>query len=180
VPADVIDDMIDQPVLVLRLAAAAATLGTAAEKLDEDIAESLSSVLADAASLTDLVDGVLALVTRATGLEAAYLTSIDWTSKTQTVVGGHGPCRLDVGATFAWTGATPDPYGDARHLRGHNTYISAPVLDGSGGLVGTLCAISAGSVPLNRSQLAALEVLAGLLGGELSQQWASEQVHAAT
>ena len=180
VAADVIDDMIDQPVLVLRLAAATAALGTAAAKLDEDIAESLSAVLADAASPAELVEGVLALVPRATGLESAYLTTIDWTAKTQTVIGVHGPCDLDVGTTFAWTGTTPDPYGDARRFQGRSTYISAPVLDISGGLVGTLCAVSAGPLALNRTQLAALEVLAGLLGGELSQEWPSDQIQVAT
>ena len=119
--------MINQPVLVLRLAAAAAVLGTAGEKLDVDIAESLSSLLADAGTPAELVDGLLGLVTRATGLDAAYLTSIDWTNKQQTVVGVHGPCGLGVGDTLLVDRArrptsTATPAGSA----GRHTYISVP------------------------------------------------------
>ena len=171
VTADVIDEMINHPVLVLRLAAAASVLGSATEKLDIDIAETLSSLLAEAGSGDELVDGVLALVSRATGLDAAYLTSIDWTRKEQTVVGVHGPCGVQVGDHFTWSGAAPDVYGDARRLEARHTYISVPVLGTSGGLVGTLCATSQGQRSLKRSQLAALEVLAGLLGGDLAQEW---------
>ena len=180
VPAAIIDDMISQPVLVLRLAAAAAVLGSARDKLDGDIAESLSSLLGDAGTPAELVDGLLGLVTRATGLDAAYLTSIDWTNKQQMVIGVHGPTGLDMGDRFAWAGSAPDVYGDARRLEGRHTYISVPVLGPSGVLMGTMCATSETQRSLNRSQLAAMEVLAGLLGGELAQDWSPDAVRAAS
>ena len=180
VPADVIDDMISQPVLVLRLAAAAAVLGSARDKLDGDIAESLSSLLGDAGTPAELIEGLLGLVTQATGLDAAYLTSIDWTNKQQMVIGVYGPTGLEVGDRFAWTGSAPDVYGDARRLQGRHTYISVPVLGPSGVLMGTMCATAATQKSLNRSQLAAMEVLAGLLGGELTQEWPPAAVRVAT
>jgi diguanylate cyclase (GGDEF)-like protein len=171
VAPSVIDELISQPVLVLRLAAAAAVLGSAGDQLDVDIAEALAAVLADAATPADMVSGLLALVTRATGLDAAYVTRIDWAEKEQTVVGVHGECGLEPGDHFSWAGAAaPDVYGDARQLGGLHTYISVPVLGASGGLVGTLCATSSARRALNRSQLSAMEVLASLLGGELAQE----------
>jgi diguanylate cyclase (GGDEF)-like protein len=176
VSADIIDTMISQPVLVLRLAAAAAVLGSAGDKLDGDISEALSGLLADAGTAAELVDGLLALVSRATGLDAAYLTQIDWTRKQQTVVGVHGPCDLKIGDNFSWVGNAPDVYGDGRRLVGRQTYISVPVLGASGGLLGTLFGTSEVQRSLNRSQLAAMEVLAGLLGGELAQEPSPIQV----
>ena len=177
---DVIDEMISQPVLVLRLAAAAAVLGAAGDKLDLDISEALSGLLADAGTAADLIHGLLGLVTRATGLDAAYLTSIDWTDRQQTVVGVRGQSGFEVGDHFSWNGSAPDVYGDARRLGSHQTYISVPVLGPAGGLVGTLCAISEERRALNRSQLAAMEVLAGLLGGELTHDPSSASVRVAS
>ena len=180
VSPDVVDDMISQPVLVLRLAAAAAVLGSARDKLDGDIAESLSSLLGDAGTPAELIEGLLGLVTQTTGLDAAYLTRIDWTNKQQLVIGVYGPTGLEVGDRFAWTGSAPDVYGDARRLEGRHTYISVPVVGPSGVLMGTMCATADTQKSLNRSQLAAMEVLAGLLGGELTQEWSSAAVRVAT
>ncbi|MEY2566687.1 MAG: hypothetical protein QOE35_1216 [Actinomycetota bacterium] len=169
VPAHVISGLISQPVLVLRLAAAAAVLGAAGQDLDFDIAEALASVLAEADSLAEVVRGLLELVARATGLEGTYVTRIDWSKQEQSVVGTHGDCGLHIGDRFSWAGAaTPDVYGDGRRLRGLETYISVPVLSASGGLLGTLCAVSAARRTLARTQLAAMEVLGRLLGEELT------------
>jgi diguanylate cyclase (GGDEF)-like protein len=169
VPADVIGELISQPVLVLRLAAAAAVLGAAGDDLDIDIAEALASVLAEASSSAEVVDGLLDLVMRATGLDGAYVTRIEWSQQEQTVVGTRGECGLHVGERFSWAGAaTPDVYGDGRNLRGLETYLSVPVVGAAGGLLGTLCAVSAAPRTLARTQLAAMEVLGRLLGEELT------------
>jgi diguanylate cyclase (GGDEF)-like protein len=178
-PAELIDDLIAQPVLVLRLAAAAAVLGTSADRLQVDIAEALASILAEAATPAEVIDGLLGLVVRATGLEAAYVTRIDWGRQEQSVVGVHGRCGMSVGDHFSWAGAlAPDVYGDGRRLEGFDTYISVPVLAARGALLGTLCAASVDRRALARTQLAAMEVLAGLLGEELTREWALPGVRA--
>jgi GAF domain-containing protein len=178
VPPELIDGLISQPLLVLRLAAAAAILGSASHRLDVDIAEALASVFAEAVSSDEVVTGLLGLVAQATGLDAAYVTRIDWSRQEQQVVGVHGDPGINLGERFSWAGASaPDPYGDGRRppANARETYISVPVMGRSGGLLGTLCATSTERRPLTRTQLAAMEVLAGLVGEELN---ADRAVHA--
>ncbi|MDQ1375749.1 MAG: hypothetical protein QOJ09_3087 [Actinomycetota bacterium] len=179
VTAEMIGDLISQPVVVLRLAAAAAVLGNARHDVDIDIAEALASLLAEADSPSEIVTGLLALVAQATGLDGAYLTRIDWSQQEQSVVGTYGDCSVVVGDRFSWVGsATPDVYGDGRGLQGFDTYVSVPVMGLSGGLLGTLCGVSVAPRSLTRTQLAAMEVLGGLLGEELGVEHASARARA--
>ena len=167
-PADMIEDLIAQPILVLRLAAATAVLGDASGLLGIDIAEALAAVLADSSSTAETTSGLLELVARTTGLPCAYVTRIDWSRQEQTVTGVHGGCGIVAGDRFSWAGAsTPDLYLDGRGLAGAEAYISVPMVDGSGGLIGTLCATGPERRTLSRTQLAAMEVLAAVLGEEL-------------
>jgi EAL domain-containing protein (putative c-di-GMP-specific phosphodiesterase class I) len=177
-PASAIDELITQPILVLRLATATAVLGGAGAALDIDIAEALAGVIADAGSTEDVISGLLQLVTRATGLSCAYVTRIDWVRQEQTVTGVYGGCGVVAGDRFTWEGSsTPDLYGDARGLVAAETYISVPMMDASGGLIGTLCATSAEHHALTRTQLAAMEVLAGVLGDELGAERGATSIH---
>ena len=106
-------------------------------------------------------------LTRAPG-DAPPEEPIDWTGREQVVVGSYGRTGIALGDRFSWAGAAvPDLYGDGRGREAPGTYISVPVFGVSGGLMGTLCATSVEHCSLSRTQLAAMEVLAGLLGQEL-------------
>jgi EAL domain-containing protein (putative c-di-GMP-specific phosphodiesterase class I) len=168
---ELVEALLVQPVLVLRLAAAAAALGSAGSELAVDVTEALASVLAEADDADELVVGMLELLLRITGLEAGYVTRVLWDRQEQVVMAVLGDCGHETGARFSWAGEpTPDVYGDAR-IRGNNdlgTYLSVPIVAPNGGLLGTLCAVSGTHRALTRSQLAGMEVLARLIGDELS------------
>jgi diguanylate cyclase (GGDEF)-like protein len=168
---ELVEDLLVHPVLVLRLAAAAAALGSAGSDLDVDVTEALASVLAEAVSADELISGMLELLLRITGLEAGYVTRVLWDRQEQVVMSVLGDCGLAEGTRFSWAGAAaPDVYGDAR-VRGDDgrgTYLSVPIVGSNGGLLGTLCAVSGTHRALTRSQLAGMEVLARLIGDELS------------
>jgi diguanylate cyclase (GGDEF)-like protein len=172
-PADQVEQLITQPILVLRLAAAAAALGDAAERLDVDVMEALGAVLAEGEDQQHLVAGILELVMRLTGLDCAYATHIDWAAEELEVMQVLGDCPLAAGNKYSWAGSTtPDVYVDARLVKskGMETYISVPILGEHGGLMGTLCAASREKRVLTRAQLGALEVLARIIGEQLSGQ----------
>jgi diguanylate cyclase (GGDEF)-like protein len=168
-PPDTVEELITQPILVLRLAAAAAALGDEA-RLDVDVMEALGKVLAEGDD-QERLGGILELVMRLTGLDCAYATHIDWSQQELQIMQVLGDCTLAAGNKFSWAGSsTPDVYVDARMVKskGMETYISVPVLGEQGGLMGTLCAASRERRPLSRAQLGAMEVLARIVGNALS------------
>ncbi|HEX8495817.1 MAG TPA: diguanylate cyclase, partial [Actinomycetales bacterium] len=154
-----------------------------------------AATLAGSQTLEELARPMLRLLHQVTGLDSTYLTIIDWADDRQRIAyslnsgdlqlpegidvpWGDTLCRraLDQGVPF--TNEVPRLWGDSQAAAdlGIVSYLSVPVQDSHGGVVGTLCGASGRSVDIVPQDLATLELFARLVGGQLER----EAAHAAT
>jgi len=129
-----------------------------------------------------LVRNLLAELQRLTGLESTYLTSIDWAAALQhitharntaaleipegmSVDWGDTVCRraLEQGVTYTDDVAATLPGSSAAEELGLQTYLSVPVVDGGGEVVGTLCGASTRRVPLGEDAIVLMRRFAQLI-----------------
>jgi diguanylate cyclase (GGDEF)-like protein/PAS domain S-box-containing protein len=137
-----------------------------------------------------LVQLLLAELSRLTGLESTYLTRIDYDADEQEIVAAHnsgdGPMRIDPDVRVPWEDticrralaggprATSDVHADyaesvAAAQLGMTGYAMAPVVDGGGSIVGTLCAATASGRSVDEGTVALLNVFSRLIGEALAQ-----------
>lgn len=154
-----------------------------------------AAALSGGQTLEALARPMLELLRQVTGLESTYLTVIDWERdrwKIAYVLNG-GDLQLPEGLEVPWsdslcrraldqnvpfTNQVPTLWGDYEAARELSivTYVSVPVHDSHGGVVGTLCGASRRSLDLPGEDLAALDLFAKLVGGQLER----EAAHAET
>jgi EAL domain-containing protein (putative c-di-GMP-specific phosphodiesterase class I) len=152
----------------------------------------LSVVLAEAVQagpdLEGLTRPLLDAVLSATGLETSYLMVLHGTSEFEhRYVRNAGDLELPEGFTVPYAGSmdwvmrekgllwTSNAQHDLAESRsaarmGVRTFLSAPLVDGAGRLLGTLCAGSREAVFLSDATVAQVLLIAHVLTGELSRQ----------
>lgn len=161
--------------------------------------EQLAQFVANANSVEGLTRPLLGLLQQITGLESTYLTSIDEAAGIQRVdiVNNAGTLQIPEGLAVPWndtlckraldskTFVTEDVakiWGDsvAAQKLGLKTYMSVPITDNDGKLIGTLCGAS--SKPLAICQfpelLQVIKLCADLISNQLNRERASAAAHA--
>lgn len=159
----------------------------------------LAHYVAKADSVEGLTRPLLKLLQQITGMESTYLTSIDITAGVQCVelVYNAGSLNFPEGLQVPWgdtlckramdakqfvTEDVPAIWGDSEAARqlGIKTYISVPVCDYSGNVLGTLCAASAKSLdtPFSAEQQQLLQLCADLISHQLNREKANIAAHA--
>jgi diguanylate cyclase len=155
------------------------------DSLIEQISDSVSS----AKTLEDLARPMLEMLEAVTGLESTYLTTIDLDKGLQHILFARNARQLNIpeGLTVPWadtlcrrafeegrtyTDDVATCWGDSDAARqlGIQTYVSTPVKTDSGGLFGTLCAASAGQVPLPSHAESVLQLFARLIGQQVERE----------
>lgn len=156
----------------------------------ESLIEQLSDSVTSAKTLEDLARPMLEMLEAATGLESAYLMSIDPDKGRQHILFAHNTgerLAIPEGAFVPWTRTlcrhaleegrtyTDDEggcWGDANAARelGIQTCVSAPITAEGGGLFGALCAASAQQLPLPPQAEPVLRLFARLIGQQVERE----------
>ncbi|SFR70332.1 diguanylate cyclase [Mitsuaria sp. PDC51] len=149
----------------------------------------LTSTVPVARNLDQLTRPLLEMLGSITGLESTYLTTIDLRAGEQHVLIARntGAMTIPEGLTVAWsdtlckraldagrmaTSDVADCWGDSDAARqlGIQTYVSAPVRDDGGALMGTLCAASAQRRPIAPEAESLLRLFSSLVGQFLQRE----------
>lgn len=149
----------------------------------------LTSTVPVARNLEQLTRPLLDMLVTVTGLESTYLTTIDLRAGEQHVVLARntGAMTIPEGLTVPWSDtlckraldagrmATSDVaacWGDSDAARqlGIQTYVSAPVRDDGGGLMGTLCAASAQRRTISPESQSLLRLFSSLVSQFLQRE----------
>lgn len=155
----------------------------------ESILQQLSESVTAPGSVEELARPLLKLLTQVTGLESAYLTSIDEESALQSVTCAvntgelHIPaglrvpwsdtlCKrcLDEGRRYTANVGESWPDSQPARLLGITSYASAPVLGSHGEVIGTLCAASRRQQDLRPDTHAALELFSSLIARHIERE----------
>jgi diguanylate cyclase len=165
----------------------------------ESLIEQLSDCVSSAKTLEDLARPMLEMLEAATGLESAYLVSVDPDKGRQHILFAHNTGELltiPEGAFVPWANTlcrhaleedrtyTDDAGGcwgdaDAAHELGIQTCVSAPVKTDSGELFGALCAASAQQMPLPPQAEPVLRLFARLIGQQVERELLVEKLREA-
>ncbi|MDH0864482.1 sensor domain-containing diguanylate cyclase [Mitsuaria sp. GD03876] len=149
----------------------------------------LTSTVPVARNLEQLTRPLLDMLGTVTGLESTYLTTIDLRAGQQHVLLARnaGTMTIPEGLTVAWsdtlckraldagrmaTSDVADCWGDSDAARqlGIQTYVSAPVRDDGGELLGTLCAASAERRPIGPDAESLLRLFSTLVSQFLQRE----------
>lgn len=149
----------------------------------------LTSTVPAARTLEQLTRPMLDMLGTVTGLESTYLTTIDLRAGEQHVLLARnaGTMTIPEGLTVPWSDtlckraldagrmATTDVaacWGDSAAARqlGIQTYVSAPVRDDGGELLGTLCAASAERRAISADTESLLRLFSSLVGQFLQRE----------
>lgn len=158
----------------------------------------LSDTVPKARSLEELTRPLLTILSEVTGLESAYLTTIDLNAGTQKVVFAcnTGDMQIPEGLEVPWadtlcrraleegrlyTSNVAECWGDsdAAAALGIKTYITAPIRSQNGDLLGTVCAASAQSVTRAPNVEPLLRLLSGLISYSLEREILVDQLQKA-
>ena len=158
----------------------------------------LSRSATSATTLEELARPLLKLLHAATGLESAYLTSIDLAAGEQHVqfALNSGAMTIPEGLTVPWADTlckraldegtpvcndVPGRWGDSQAAQalGIRTYASSPVRTSSGQVVGTLCAAGGQSVELGDWAQSTLNLFSSMVAQHLEREMLVEQLKAA-
>jgi diguanylate cyclase len=150
----------------------------------ESIVRRLSQTVVAAQTLQALTRPLLEILLEVTGLESAYLTTVDEEHGVQNVLYAlnTGTLQLTEGLQVPWrdtlckraldegrmyTDDVAQCWGDSDAARGLGiqTYVSMPVRFSSGQLYGTLCAASGESAPLAPETESVLRLFARIVAG---------------
>ncbi len=164
-------------------------LEAAGQPPGDDLDSEVMTVVADAVTADHDIDQVIrALLTKlqqVTGVEAVYLTLIDWDREREEVVFAHNVGGLEIpeGAMIDWSDSlcgrmlldgarsvddVPGTYPDsnaAKALR-LRSYLSAPLFTADGKLFGTLCAASGGRARHAAGTLAVMDLFARIIADQ--------------
>ncbi|WP_345817626.1 diguanylate cyclase (plasmid) [Paraburkholderia sp. PREW-6R] len=151
--------------------------------------EHLSETVASAGTLEELSRPLLEMLQLVTGLESAYLTSIDLDAQLQSITYARnaGELHIPEGLTVPWADTlckrcleqgrrvvsnVGEVWGDSQAAAalGIQTYASAPVSSSDGRIIGTLCAASRGSQTLGPRARTALNLFSRLIAQHVERE----------
>ncbi|MFC3532356.1 GGDEF domain-containing protein [Vogesella facilis] len=164
----------------------------------ERILTQLTSSLNTARTIDQLIRPVLEMLSTITGMESTYLTSIDLQHSTQHVrfARNCGQMTIPEGLTVPWgdtlckraldmgrpsTNEVLALWGDSDAARqlGIQTYVSAPILNGEGALLGTLCAASAAKQNIPSNIDALFQLFANIVANFIEREMLVEKLQVA-
>lgn len=164
----------------------------------DTIVAQLAVSLPAARSLEQLTRPLLEMLSKVTGLESTYLTSIDLEAGQQHVRFSRntGSMEIPEGLTVPWsdtlckraleegrmsTSDVSDCWGesDAARALGIQTYVSTPVLGGEDELLGTLCAASSTSVAISPDAEAVMRLFSQLVSTFIERERLVERLQQA-
>lgn len=145
------------------------------------------------------IRSLLAELQRLTGLESTYLTSIDWDNAFQNITHARNAGTIDIpeGLTVDWSDtlcrralvqgvtytddvAATFPDSSAGKDLGLQTYVSVPLLNGDGGIEGTLCGASSRRLALGSDAVQVMERFAQIISSginDVSHRARSNRAH---
>lgn len=165
----------------------------------DDFLDQLNASLSSADSLERFVRPLLQLLQAVTGLDSTYLTRVDSEGNQQEILLAYNSAdgfTMPEGLSVPWEDTlcrraleegrpvTQDInacWSDSQAARtlGIRTYISTPLLDGKGKLVGTLCATSQDIKPIADGIYRLLQVFGQLISLHLEREALISQLHQA-
>ena len=164
----------------------------------DQILSLLSDTLPKAQTLEQLTRPLLALLSKVTGMESTYLTTIDTDEGVQRVefARNSGDMVIPEGLVVPWTDTLCKRALDENRLYSDNvtecwsdsqaaaalgikTYVSAPIRSQDGQVLGTVCAASSDQVARSPDVEPLLMLLSGLLGYALERGLLVERLQAA-
>jgi diguanylate cyclase len=163
-----------------------------------DLLARVADSLARSNGLESLTRPLLELLESLTGLESAYLTTVDEADGRQHVRFAHNAgelripegidvewndalCRRAIQQRIAYTDDVPGLWGESAAARqlGITTYVTSAVRDSGGGLLGTLCAASRSRRPLAPDTHSVLAIFGRLIGEQLERDSLLRELQAA-
>jgi diguanylate cyclase len=162
------------------------------------ILKQLSSSLNTAETIDQLVRPMLDMLGTITGMESTYLTGIDLEQHTQRIrfARNSGTLQIAEGMVVPWADtlckralemgqlacdAVPELWADsdaAAQLQ-IQTYVSAPINNGEGELLGTLCAASTSKLAIAPNVEALFQLFANIVGNFIEREVLVEKLQAA-
>lgn len=164
----------------------------------DQILSLLSDTLPKAQTLEQLTRPLLALLSKVTGMESTYLTTIDTDAGVQRIEFARnvGEMEIPEGLVVPWTDTlckraldenrmysdnVAECWGDSQAAAalGIRTYVSAPIRAQDGQVLGTVCAASSDQVARSADVEPLLMLLSGLLGYSLERGLLVERLQVA-
>jgi diguanylate cyclase len=164
----------------------------------DQILSLLSETVPKARTLEELTRPLLSLLSKVTGMESTYLTTINIEEGVQRVEFARniGSMVIPEGLVVPWadtlckraleenrlyTDNVAECWGDseAAAALGIKTYVSAPIKGQDGKVLGTVCAASSDQVARSSEAEPLLNLLSGLLSYSLERERLVEQLHSA-
>ncbi|WP_337057985.1 sensor domain-containing diguanylate cyclase [Pseudomonas sp. USHLN015] len=161
----------------------------------ENLLSLLSETVPEARTVEQLTRPLLTLLSRVTGMESTYLTTIDLDAGTQRVefARNTGEMEIPEGLSVPWddtlckraltenrlfSNDVSECWGDSDAARalGIRTYASAPLRARDGRLLGTICAASSNQIEHAPEVQPTLMLLSGLLSISLEREMLVEQL----
>ncbi|SCK25704.1 sensor domain-containing diguanylate cyclase [Vogesella sp. LIG4] len=158
----------------------------------------LSFSLNTARTVDQLIRPLLEMLGNITGMESTYLTSIELGQCLQHVryARNTGDMQIAEGLSVPWedtlckrsldmgltaTNQVETLWGDSAAARqlGIKTYLSAPVRNTEGGLLGTLCAASARTLPIPEETQTLLQLFANIVANFIEREMLVQNLQAA-
>ena len=149
----------------------------------------LAETVSDSADLESLTRPLLALLQQLSGMESAYLTTVDESAGLQRVLYARNSGRLQIteGLQVCWADSlckramdaqqpysddVPQRWGDAAAVRtmGVQTFMTQTIRATDGRLIGTLCASSTEKVPQLAESLRLMELFSVLLARQFERE----------
>lgn len=162
------------------------------------ILSQLSSSLNTAQTIDQLVRPMLEMLAMITNMESTYLTDVDLDGHSQRIRFARNSGELDIaeGLTVQWEdtlckraldsgqlacSSVPQRWGDSTaaaslHIQ---SYVSAPVSNADGQLLGTLCAASTRTVQITEQVEALFRLFANIVGNFIEREVLMEKLQAA-
>lgn len=161
----------------------------------DPVLDKLSSSVTSARSLEELTRPLLELLRSVTGLESAYLTTIDMDRGVQQVLFADNAgalqipeglsvpwedtlCRRSIESETSFTNDVPRQWGDSQAARelGLTTYLSLPVRLANGQVYGTLCAASQSRRELRPDARRLLDMFTRLIAQQVEREQLIQQL----
>ncbi|GGX78819.1 GGDEF domain-containing protein [Vogesella alkaliphila] len=158
----------------------------------------LSFSLNTAKTVDQLIQPLLEMLGQITGMESTYLTSIELSNGVQHVryARNTGKMQIREGLSVPWedtlckrsldmglmaTSQVSTIWGDSAAARelGIRSYLSAPVRNAEGGLMGTLCAASARQISVPQETETLLQLFANIVGNFIEREALVQSLQAA-
>lgn len=164
----------------------------------DPVLSQLSYSLNTAKTVDQLIRPLLEMLGQITGMESTYLTSIELGQGVQHVryARNTGKMQIGEGLSVPWedtlckrsldmglmaTSQVSTLWGDSAAARelGIRSYLSAPVRNGEGGLMGTLCAASASPISVSPETETLLQLFANIVANFIERETLVRNLQAA-